>query len=90
MKKITVPEKKAHSNRGLIILVDFFVYPSEQLFQVAEGDITHVGDSERFFFQLAVAVTEDCIVLFLNRFDSFGDINAATGVEFLRFILLPV
>ena len=61
------------------ILSDFFVDPSEQLFQVVESDITHVGDSESLFFQLAVAVSENSIVLVLQGFDSFGNIYA-TGV----------
>jgi hypothetical protein len=36
------------SPRGLIVLVIsyFFVYPGEQLFQIVESDVTHVGDSD--------------------------------------------
>ena len=59
------------------ILSDFLVDPSEQLFQVVESNVTHVGDSERLFFELAVAVSENGIVLVLNSFDSFGDVYAA-------------
>jgi len=56
------------------MLVNLFVDPGEQLFEVVEGDVTHVGDSERLFFELAVAVSEDRIVLGLNGPDSLSHV----------------
>ena len=63
------------------LLTNLVVDPSEQLFEVVERDVTHVGDSESFFFQLAVAVSENGIVLFLDCFDSLGNFDAASVLD---------
>ena len=73
----TVAKDGAAENNKGDFLADFVVNPAEEFFDVIKGNVAHMSNAESLFFELAVTVSENGIVLLLDGIDGLSDIDAS-------------